>query len=77
VSYNIPGPAIVVLYPDGAFSVDATGPNLFWTLPENSFPGVPTLSYTTGHVSFQAAATDKTTSYSLQGHQTDVCAVLT
>jgi hypothetical protein len=76
VTYTISGPGTVVFYPDGAFSIDAAGPNLLWTLPANSFPGVPTISYTTGHVTVQVAASGKTTAYSLQGHQTDVCAVL-
>jgi hypothetical protein len=66
----------VVIYPDDAFSVDAAGPNLFWTEPQFSFPGVPTISYTTGHVTFEVDASGLTTSYALAGHQTDVCAVL-
>ena len=76
VTYNISGPGTVVIYPDGAFSIDAHGPNLLWTAPENSFPGVPTISYTTGHVTVQVAASGQTTSYQLRGRQTDVCAVL-
>ena len=76
VTYNISGPGTLVLYPDGAFSIDAHGPNLLWTLPEFSFPGVPTISYTTGHVTVQVAASGQTTSYQLRGRQTDVCAVL-
>jgi hypothetical protein len=76
VSYNISGPGTIVFYSDGSFSVDAHGPNLFWTLPVNSFPGVPTISYTTGDVAFQVNASDNTTFYSLSGNQTDVCAVL-
>jgi hypothetical protein len=75
-SYNISGPGTVVSSPDGAFSIDAHGPNLLWTTPENSFPGVPTISYTTGHVTLQVAASGLTTSYQLRGRQTDVCAVL-
>jgi hypothetical protein len=75
-TYNISGPGTLVLYPDGAFSIDAHGPNLLWTTPENSFPGVPTISYTTGHVTVQVAASGQTTSYQLRGRQTDVCAVL-
>jgi hypothetical protein len=39
----------VVINPDGSFSADAGGLNLLWTTQENSFPGVPTISYTTGH----------------------------
>ena len=76
VSYNISGPGTVVIYPDGAFSIDAHGPNLLWTERDNSFPGVPTISYTTGHVTVQVAASGQTTSYQLRGRQTDVCAVL-
>jgi hypothetical protein len=76
VTYNISGPGTVVIYPDGAFSIDAHGPNLLWTTPENSFPGVPTISYTTGHVTLQVDASGLTTSYQLRGRQTDVCTVL-
>lgn len=76
VRYNISGPATVVINPDGSFSADAGGPNLLWTTQDNSFPGVPTISYTTGHVTFQVAASGQTTSYQLRGRQTDVCAVL-
>jgi len=47
-----------------------------WTTLDNSYPGVPTLSYTTGHVSFQVDSSGKTTAYSLKGHRTDVCAAL-
>jgi hypothetical protein len=80
VTYNISGPGTIVIYPDGAFSIDAAGPNLLWTLPENlaNFPDVPTISYTTGHVTLAVDASDQTTSYALAGgsRQTDVCAVL-
>ena len=76
VDYNISGPGTLVLSPDGAFSLDVHGPNLLWTTPENSFPGVPTISYTTGHVTAQVAASGLTTSYQLRGRRTDVCAAL-
>ena len=76
VSYNISGPGTIVLYPDGAFSIDAHGPNLLWTELAKSFEGVPTISYTTGHVTLQVAASGLTTSYQLRGRRTDVCAVL-
>ena len=76
VTYNISGPGTVVFFPDGAFSIDAHGPNLLWTTVANSFPGVPTISYTTGHVTVFVDATGQTTSYSLAGRRTDVCAVL-
>jgi hypothetical protein len=78
VSFNISGPATVTINPDGSFSADAAGPNLLWTLPENSFRGVPTISYTTGHVTFAVDASGQTTSYTLAGgaRQTDVCAIL-
>jgi hypothetical protein len=81
VTYNISGPGTIVVDPDGAFSIDAAGPNLLWTLRENlaDFPDVPTISYTTGHVTVEVAASGQTTSYTLAGgaRQTDVCAVLT
>lgn len=78
VSYNVSGPGTVVLYPSGAFSIDAAGPNLLWTKPEDllNFPDVPAISYTTGHVTVEVDASGKTTAYELQGRQTDVCAVL-
>jgi hypothetical protein len=76
VSYNVSGPGTAVFYPDGTFSVDAAGPNLFWTLPQFSYQGVPAISYTTGHVTFTVDDSGQTTSYQLEGRQTDVCAVL-
>ena len=80
VTYNISGPGTIVIYPNGAFSIDAAGPNLLWTAPENlaNFPDVPTISYTTGHVTVEVDASGQTTSYTLAGgaRQTDVCAVL-
>ena len=42
----------------------------------NSYPGVPQLAYTTGDVQFTVDASGKTTSYSLSGYSTDVCAAL-
>jgi hypothetical protein len=76
VSYNISGPGTLVLNPDGSFSGDLAGPNLLYTTQANSFPGVPAISYTTGHVTFAVNADGLTTSYTLAGHRTDVCAVL-
>src|SRR4051794_5735870 len=78
VTYNISGPATVVVNPDGSFSANAGGPNLLYTTQDNSYPGVPTISYTTGHVTFAVDASGQTTSYTLAGgaRQTDVCAVL-
>jgi hypothetical protein len=78
VTYNISGPATVVINPDGSFSANAGGPNLLWTTQDNSYPGVPPISYTTGHVTFAVNASGQTTSYTLAGgaRQTDVCAVL-
>jgi hypothetical protein len=87
VSYNISGPGTLVLNPDGSFSGDLAGPNLLWTARSDleRFPEVPTISYTTGHVTFVAEFVQtpngldlQTTSYSLAGgaRQTDVCAVL-
>jgi hypothetical protein len=80
VSFNISGPGTLVFNPDGSFSGDLAGPNLLWTARANlaSFPDVPTVSYTTGHVTFAVDASGQTTSYQLAGgaRQTDVCAVL-
>ena len=78
VSFNISGPGTLVLNPNGSFSADLAGPNLLWTTRQNSFPGVPTISYTTGHLTFAVDASGQTTSYSLAGgaRQTDVCALL-
>lgn len=80
VTYNISGPGTVVIYPDNAFSINAAGPNLLWTLPANlaNFPEVPAISYTTGHVTVEVDAGGQTTSYTLSGgaRQTDVCALL-
>lgn len=78
VSYNVSGPGTIVIHPDGSFTIDAAGPNLLWTLPANSYPNVPAISYTTGHVTFAVDSSGQTTSYTLAGgaRQTDVCAVL-
>jgi hypothetical protein len=80
VTYNISGPGTLVFYPSGAFSADVAGPNLLYTARGNlaNFPDVPTISYTTGHVTFEVDASGQTTSYTLAGgaRQTDVCAVL-
>lgn len=77
LTYHINGPGTVVVNPDGSFSGDAGGANLLWTMVANSYPGVPQLAYTTGHVQFTVDASGKTTSYSLSGgSSTDVCAAL-
>jgi hypothetical protein len=83
VTYNISGPGTLVVYPDGSellFSADLAGPNLLYTPRESllKFPEVPTISYTTGHVTFEVDASGQTTEYALAGgaRQTDVCAVL-
>jgi hypothetical protein len=76
LTYNISDPGTVVVNPDGSFSAHAGGANLLWTTVANSYPGVPQLAYTTGHVQFTVDASGKTTSYSLSGSSTDVCAAL-
>jgi hypothetical protein len=76
VSYNISGPGTFTQNTDGSFSFDSHGPNLFWTLPRLSYPGVPYISYTTGHITLSVNSRGLTTSYQLSGTQTDVCAVL-
>jgi hypothetical protein len=76
LSYNVSGPAKITNNPDGSFSATAGGPNLLYTTVANSYPGVPPLAYSTGRVQFTVAASGKTTSYSLNGARTDVCAAL-
>jgi hypothetical protein len=78
IGYNVSGPGTVVVNEDFSFSVDAHGPNLFYTERKNlsEFPDVPAISYTTGHLTFAVAASGQTTSYTLTGNRTDVCAVL-
>ena len=76
LSYNISGPGTETFYPSGAFSADLEGPELLWTTHANSYDGVPTLSYTTGHVTFSVDQYGKTIAYHLDGHRTDVCAAL-
>jgi hypothetical protein len=61
--------------------VVAEGSNLLWTTVANSYPGVPQLAYSTGHVEFTVLVDKKgnfgkTTAYSLTGSRTDVCAAL-
>lgn len=76
LTYNVSGPGTVTTTPDGGFAVEAGGTNLFWTTVANSYPGVPQLAYTTGHLLFAVNGAGDTTSYSLSGHTTDVCAAL-
>jgi|tagenome__1003787_1003787.scaffolds.fasta_scaffold20426917_2 hypothetical protein len=77
LTYNVSGPGTVTSTPDGGFAVDAGGPNLFATPVASSYPGVPQLAYTTGHLQFTVDGLGNTTSYSLRGKTTDVCAALT
>lgn len=76
LSYNISGPGTLTQYPDGSFAGDAHGPNLLWTTVANSFPGVPQLAYTDGHVVFRVEASGLTDYYHLDGKSVDVCAAL-
>ncbi len=76
IPLNISGPGTYTYYSNRSFSGDVTGPNLLWTLPQYTYPGVPTLAYTTGHVTFAVAANQMTTSYSNSGTQKDMCAAL-
>jgi hypothetical protein len=78
-TYQINGPGTGTFHPDKSFSVEAAGPNLYWTLPENlpeSPAGVPTLSYTTGYLAFAVDGNGQTTSYVHRGTTTDVCTQL-
>jgi hypothetical protein len=76
LKFNISGPGSVTIFPDGAFTIDAKGPNLLYTTVENSFEGVPQLAYTTGHVQVKVASDGETTDYKLSGKSTDVCELL-
>ena len=60
----------------GAFTLDLGGANLLWTTVDNSYPGVPQLAYTTGHVQVGVEASGLTTRYKLNGRSTDVCKLL-
>jgi hypothetical protein len=80
--FNISGPGSVTVLPlepnatNNAFTIDAHGPNLLYTTVKNSFPGVPQLAYTTGHVKVEVASDQTTSKYHLSGNSTDVCALL-
>jgi hypothetical protein len=76
LKFNISGPGSVTIFPDNSFAIDAGGPNLLYTTVANSFPGVPQLAYTTGHVKVFVEASGLTTEYTLNGKSTDVCAEL-
>jgi hypothetical protein len=87
LTYNVSGPGKTTNNPDGTFSLVAGGPNLLWTTVANSYPGVPQIAYSTGRVQFTLTppaapgsppedSFGKTTSYSLNGARTDVCAAL-
>ena len=82
LTFHISGPGTITFFPDGAFNIDATGANLLWTTHANSFPGVPTIAYTTGPVHVEVAeptpnSVGLTTAYTLtSGNSTDVCDLL-
>ena len=69
-------PCQVTVNPDNSFSAVAGGPNLLYTTVANSYSGVPQLAYSTGRIQFAVDASGLTTSYSLRGQRTDVCAAL-
>lgn len=85
VSYNASGPGSMTTHPDGSYTVDTHGGNLFYTTVKNTYAGPPTVPqvyFSTGHLVFTVAggplngATDPTVAWSLTGRLTDVCAVL-
>ena len=77
ITYDVSGPGTQTVFPDGSFTIDASGPNLLWTTVKNSQPaGVLQLAYTTGHVQLAVNKKGQTTSYQLNGSSTDVCAEL-
>ncbi|GAA2852720.1 hypothetical protein GCM10010472_07390 [Pseudonocardia halophobica] len=87
LTYNVSGPSRTTINSDGTLTAVAGGPNLLFTTVANSYPGVPQLAYSTGRVQFTLTPPaapgsppegnfGRTTSYSLSGSRTDVCAAL-
>jgi hypothetical protein len=79
LKFNVSGPGTFTdldSLPGGAFTLDVMGHNLLWTTVANSFPGVPQLAYSTGHVQASVDDAGLTTSYKLNGKATDVCKLL-
>jgi hypothetical protein len=79
LEFKISGPGLVTSFPSGAFNLDLGGANLLWTTVDNSYPGVPQLAYTKGHVQVEVNDAGLTTSYELNGNggePTDVCELL-
>jgi hypothetical protein len=77
LTFNASGPGTTTTFTDGSFTLDLTGQNLAITTVANSFPGVPPLNYSSGHLQVSVAASGLTTSYKLNGTATNVCAALT
>jgi hypothetical protein len=79
LNFRISGPGTVTNYTSGAFDLNLGGANLLWTTVANSYPGVPQLAYTKGHVQVEVNDAGLTTLYELNGNggaPTDVCALL-
>jgi len=79
LTFNVSGPGTFTdldSLPGGAFTLDVMGHNLLWTTVANSFPGVPQLAFSTGHVQVSVDDAGLTTSYKLNGKATDVCKLL-
>lgn len=85
VTYNTSGPGAMTTHPDGSYTVDTHGGNLFYTTVRNTYagpPNVPQIFYSTGHLVFTVAGGElndnsaPTVAWSLTGRLTDVCAVL-
>jgi hypothetical protein len=65
---NVPGPGLYTVSGDGALTIDARGPWLFF------YPGV--LLYATGHNTFSISAGGQFTLEQLGGTSLDICSVL-
>jgi hypothetical protein len=79
LTFNVSGPGTFTdldSLPGGAFTLDVMGHNLLWTTVANSFPGVPQLAFSTGHVQVSVDDAGLTTTYELNGKATDVCKLL-
>ena len=78
ITENVSGPAKLINHPDGSLTVVAKGHTGLFLFPADAKRfGLPTVSVTTGGITFSVAASGAVTSLSLKGHVlVDVCAAL-
>lgn len=82
ITFNSSGPGVVTTHPDGSYTVNTHGNDLFFTTVRNTYrgrPAVPQIYYSSGHLVFTVAAgmlndnTAPTVAWSLTGKLTNVC----